>query len=271
MIVIAISLLVVLLALREVSTNRIHRARGNSQALRRWRAARRWLNLALLLTLLAFLPALIDAPQVPIIAEAHTMLRLAGPLILGAAGFALALAVRTATPEVQREVQTRRTARQRRERAHHGHNPERTSTQLQEWLQHYGPRHRYRFDQPTRAGVANIVIHTQETRYAVYLLPPEHAEHGMQTAITRCEAIAGELQAHGLVWVPQETPTEPQHARGRPVYVVRDSINEALKLIERNDNQQRRRRERRQQSQRRAARDGQQESAQRSDAHQQWN
>ncbi|ABM61391.1 hypothetical protein [Halorhodospira halophila] len=244
MILLAITVLVLLLALREVTTNRIHRTRDNPTAVRRWRAARRWLNLALVISALALLPTFIDQPQLPVIAEAHTLLSYAWPLILGAAAVAAAVAARTALPELHRERERRAAVARRNSDAAKGLNPSRISDELRQWIDQNAPAHRYRFDVETSAGIANIVVETEEARYALYVLPPEHASLGFTPALQRCARVAGVLNARGVLWVPGDGPEEPQRSRDHPVYVIYGSMTRIFDLIERNETALRRRRER---------------------------
>ena len=244
MILLAITVLVLLLALREVTTNRIHRTRDNPAAVRRWRAARRWLNLALLIASLALLPTFIDQPGVPIIAEAHTLLSFAWPLILGAAAVAAAVAVRTALPELQRERERRAALARRNSDAARGLNPARVSDELRTWIGDNAPDYRYRFDVETPAGMVNILVETGEARYALYVLPPEHATLGFTPALQRCARIAASVNARGVLWIPGDGPEEPQRSRDHPVYVVYGSMMRIFELIERNETTLRRRRER---------------------------
>ena len=255
MLALAIAVLVLLLALREVATNRIHRAQAGSAASRRWRAGRRWLNLALLLAALALLPTFLGPPELPILSEAHLLLSYAWPLLLGAMALAVALAVRIVTPEIQGEIEQRRLERWRRTRAAQGLNPEYTSRELREWIAAHGPAYRYDYDVPTPSGTANILIRTSQGRYAVYVLPPEHGEDGLYWALGNCSRVAAELDARGIVWVTDTSPSEPQRGRDYPVYVVYGTMVSVLELVERMDTILQRRTERREQRQGYAAAD----------------
>ncbi|MFW6380227.1 MAG: hypothetical protein ACOCZF_02335 [Halorhodospira sp.] len=258
MTLLAVATLMLLLALREAASNRLRRTHSSQPAIRRWRSVRRWQSLALLLAALAFLPTFLEAPPLPLLDEAHTLLSHTNPFLLIGTALAAAMGMRTAWPELARERQRRHARTQQSSDAARGLNPARVSQQLRSWLKEHGPDYRYRFDLETSAGVANIVIDTEQSRYALYVLPPEHAAQGFVPALQRCAAIANSLNARGIVWIPDNETTEPQRSRDYPVYIVHGAITRVFHLIERNDQTLQRRRQRQQQFQEHIAADTEQ-------------
>ena len=256
----AVTILIILLSLREVCSNRIRRL-SNSQAdgIRRWRLARSWLSFAVGIAAVAFLPAFMQRPEVPVLHEAHSLIAHTWPLFLLAAGAAVGLAIRIVNPQVKREIRRRQATIERHNRAHYGMNPERLSRGLRMWIIDNGPAFDYRFDVETPDGVGNIVIGTEEGDYVVYVLPAEHAQEGYSTALQRCSKIADKLDANGIIWIPDERIKQVQTQTGNEslAFVLRGSIIEVFSWIERTNETRRRNRERQEQRRKRALRSAQ--------------
>lgn len=254
----AIAMLIALLALREVCSNRIRRL-NNSQVsgAKRWKAARSWHTFAFGLATIAFLPVFIKQPEIPFLHEAHSFISHTWPLFLIASGASVGLAIRIVNPQIKREIRRRQAVIERRNRAHYGMNPERLSRGLRIWILDNGPAFDYRFDVETADGIANMVIATEEGDYMVYVLPTEHAREGYATALQRCEQIAVNLSAKGIVWIPDDHTKRAKTSNESQAFVLRGSIIEVFRWIERTNQSRRRNRERQEQRRKRALRSAQ--------------
>lgn len=259
----AIVVLIGLLALREVCSNRVRRSfRSRPNSARRWRMARSWHTFAVGLAIAAFLPTFIQQPEIPILREVHSLLAHTWPLFLLAAAGSVGLAIHIVTPQIKRTMRRRQATIERRNRAQYGMNPERLSRGLRMWIIEHGPAFDYRFDVETPDGTANIVIGTEEGEFMVYVLPTEHASEGYATALERSSKIAEHLDAKGIVWIPDEQIKQAQTSDESLSFALRGSIIEVFRWIERNNLLLRRNRERQEQRRSRALRSAQGEGIQ---------
>ncbi len=251
MAVFGIGLLFALFALREVTSARIRQEEGDTTVARQWRVARSWQDLAIGIAVVALLPTLISEPQVPILEDAHRMLSIAWPIVLLAAMGGAAISVRQMTPEIRRLLEERRQEKLRRAQASEGENPKETPGSLKEWLEHQGPDHEYQFDVETPRGHANIVITTAEGKYAVYMLPEDHAQRGFTRALYRCSTIADALGAKGIIWVPDSAQEEIRQSAKYRIFAIMGPLARVLKFIESQDQTAKTQRERREERKRR--------------------
>ncbi|MCG5547989.1 hypothetical protein [Halorhodospira halochloris] len=259
----AIVVLILLLALREVCSNRIRRlSHAQPHSTRRWRIARSWHTFALGLAAAAFLPTFVQQPELPILSEAHSLLNHTWPLFLLASGASVGLAIRIVNPQIKREIRRRQASIERRNRAQYGMNPERLSRGLRMWILDHGPAFDYRFDVETPDGVGNIVIGAEEGNFMIYVLPAEHAREGYATALQRSSKIAEHLDARGIVWIPDDKIKKAQTGDEHLAFVMRGSIVEVFRWIERTNEARRRNRERQEQRRNRALRSAQGEGIQ---------
>ncbi|MBK1736076.1 hypothetical protein CKO15_12500 [Halorhodospira abdelmalekii] len=250
----AVLVLLALLALREACSNRMRRNQHSPTAVRRWRTARHWQNIAIALALIAFFPSFTREPEFPVLGDIHNLLHHTWPLVLIAAGIASVLGVRAATPLLRREMRRRQATQEREDRARHGVNPERLSRGLRMWILEHGPAFDYRFDVATTHGNGNIIVGTEQGDYMIYVLPSEHAREGYPTALRRCGQIAEALAARGVIWIPDEHAAQPRSHDEAQIFVLRGSIVDIFRWIERTTEVQKRMQERREQRRTRALR-----------------
>ncbi len=243
-----IVLLLLLAVTREATAARVRRLAPAGASARRWRAARAWQTGALALAAAALIPGVISRPSPPLLGQAYSLLDRLSPLLLVAAAGAFAMAARLIGPWAWRQLRRYGTGRSDTAAAEPGEaglNPQHTPRTLRDWVRENGPEFHYRFDVGTAAGVANLLIDTDEARYSIYILAPEQLNQGLSAALARAAEIGEALGAQAIIWIADTSTRQAYRSTTHPVDLVSGGIPDILRLVAVKDRAARRRRERR--------------------------
>lgn len=184
---------------------------------------------------IASIPGLMARPSQELMESAYTALEALRPVAAGLGLILVATAVFTLIPAVMNFLRTRQTQAEEIARARQGLNYPETPANVVENIGAAARDFDVDVDQHTPQGIANLLITTDEGRYAIYILPPEHLYKGHQAALPRAVSIAEMLDAQAILWAAPQGAPRGYKAQGHNAYVLEGRQDHLLKLIRRLD------------------------------------